>query len=176
MDEARALYEWFLPLLRLDTVPKFVQLIKLVQTEIGQGNAVVRPPRLELEGRELSDVLAVIRAQLATRPVVKEAPPTPRRELLLQWDVKAAGTSYERIYAAVRRIPHGRVTTYGAIARIAGLPDQARLVGTRSATCPTEQQCPGTGDQRAGSPQSRAVWFTVGPHAANTTATRGRDC
>ncbi|HEY2163084.1 MAG TPA: dihydrodipicolinate synthase family protein, partial [Gemmatimonadaceae bacterium] len=30
-DEARALYEWFLPLLRLDTGPKFVQLIKLVQ-------------------------------------------------------------------------------------------------------------------------------------------------
>ena len=28
-DEARALYEWFLPLLRLDTVTKFVQLIKL---------------------------------------------------------------------------------------------------------------------------------------------------
>ena len=79
-DEARALYEWFLPLLRLDTVPKFVQLIKLVQAEIGQGNAVVRPPRLEIEGRELSDVLAVIRAQLATRPVVKEAAPVPQRE------------------------------------------------------------------------------------------------
>ena len=51
LDEARALYEWFLPLLRLDTVPKFVQLIKLVQTEVGQGNAAVRPPRLELVGR-----------------------------------------------------------------------------------------------------------------------------
>jgi methylated-DNA-protein-cysteine methyltransferase-like protein len=42
---------------------------------------------------------------------------------------KQASTSYERIYAAVRRIPRGRVTTYGAIARIAGLADQARLVG-----------------------------------------------
>jgi methylated-DNA-protein-cysteine methyltransferase-like protein len=29
----------------------------------------------------------------------------------------------------VRKIPPGRVTTYGAIARIAGLPRQARLVG-----------------------------------------------
>ena len=37
MDEARALYEWFLPLLRLDTVPKFVQLIKLVQSGGGTG-------------------------------------------------------------------------------------------------------------------------------------------
>ncbi len=33
--EARALYEWFLPLLRLDTVPKFVQLIKLVRRRPG---------------------------------------------------------------------------------------------------------------------------------------------
>lgn len=37
--------------------------------------------------------------------------------------------SYSRIYAAVRKIPRGRVTTYGAIARLAGLPRQARLVG-----------------------------------------------
>jgi methylated-DNA-protein-cysteine methyltransferase-like protein len=29
----------------------------------------------------------------------------------------------------VRKVPHGRVTTYGAIARIAGLDRQARLVG-----------------------------------------------
>ncbi|HEY9225979.1 MAG TPA: MGMT family protein [Gemmatimonadaceae bacterium] len=43
--------------------------------------------------------------------------------------VKRAATSYERIYAAIRKIPRGRVTTYGAIARIAGLPGQARLVG-----------------------------------------------
>jgi 4-hydroxy-tetrahydrodipicolinate synthase len=67
-DEARALYEWFLPLLRLDTVPKFVQLIKLVQTEVGQGNAVVRPPRLELDGSELAEVRALIRERLARRP------------------------------------------------------------------------------------------------------------
>ncbi len=44
------LYRWFLPLLRMDTVPNFVQLIKLVQAEAGIGNARVRPPRLELTG------------------------------------------------------------------------------------------------------------------------------
>ena len=65
--EALALYHWFLPLLRLDTVPKFVQLIKLVQAEVGRGSAVVRPPRLELVGKELDDALAVIRRQLALR-------------------------------------------------------------------------------------------------------------
>jgi len=67
MDEARSLYEWFLPLLRLDTVPKFVQLIKLVQVEVGHGSATVRPPRLELEGTEREAALTLIRAQLARR-------------------------------------------------------------------------------------------------------------
>jgi 1-pyrroline-4-hydroxy-2-carboxylate deaminase len=68
MDEARKLYEWFLPLLRLDTVPKFVQLIKLVQEEAGRGNARVRPPRLELEGAERDAALAVIRKALKSKP------------------------------------------------------------------------------------------------------------
>jgi 4-hydroxy-tetrahydrodipicolinate synthase len=60
-EKAIALYNWFLPLLRMDTVPKFVQLIKLVQQEVGMGNARVRPPRLELVGAELDDALRVIR-------------------------------------------------------------------------------------------------------------------
>ena len=38
-------------------------------------------------------------------------------------------STYERIYAAVRRIPRGRVATYGQIATMAGVPGQARLVG-----------------------------------------------
>jgi len=38
-------------------------------------------------------------------------------------------TNYERIYAVVRRIPRGRVATYGQIARLAGLEGQPRLVG-----------------------------------------------
>lgn len=38
-------------------------------------------------------------------------------------------SSYQRIYAVVRRVPKGRVATYGQIARIAGLPGHARQVG-----------------------------------------------
>lgn len=54
-EEAKAfeMYKWFLPLLRMDTLPKFVQLIKLVQQEVGMGNTRVRPPRMELAGEEL---------------------------------------------------------------------------------------------------------------------------
>lgn len=40
-----------------------------------------------------------------------------------------APTLYDRIFAVVRKIPAGRVTTYGAVARLAGLPRQPRLVG-----------------------------------------------
>ena len=54
------LYRWFLPLLRMDTVPKFVQLIKLVQQEMGVGSARVRPPRLQIEGDELAEAKRLI--------------------------------------------------------------------------------------------------------------------
>jgi methylated-DNA-protein-cysteine methyltransferase-like protein len=36
---------------------------------------------------------------------------------------------YARIYAVVRRIPRGRVATYGQVAELAGLPGHARQVG-----------------------------------------------
>jgi 4-hydroxy-tetrahydrodipicolinate synthase len=67
-DEADALYRWFLPLLELDTVPKFVQLIKLAQERVGRGSARVRAPRLELQGAELEQAERVIAAALAHRP------------------------------------------------------------------------------------------------------------
>jgi dihydrodipicolinate synthase/N-acetylneuraminate lyase len=59
-EEALALYRWFLPLLRMDTVPKFVQLIHQVQQETGTGNARVRPPRLQLAGAELEEARAIV--------------------------------------------------------------------------------------------------------------------
>lgn len=72
VEETRALYEWFLPLLRLDVVPKFVQLIKLVQAELGRGTETVRPPRLELIGEEREEALAVIRGQIALLELDRE--------------------------------------------------------------------------------------------------------
>ena len=67
-QEAFELYRWFLPLLRLDTVPKFVQLIKLVQEEVGMGNQRVRPPRLTLTADELAQTKKLVADSLATRP------------------------------------------------------------------------------------------------------------
>ena len=70
MAEARALYDWFLPLLRMDTVPKFVQLIKLVQQEVGLGHERVRAPRRAIEGAEREMAMAIIGQALASKPVV----------------------------------------------------------------------------------------------------------
>ena len=40
------------------------------------------------------------------------------------------GTStYQKFYAVIRRVPRGRVATYGQIATLAGLPGHARQVG-----------------------------------------------
>ena len=62
------LYRWFLPLLRMDTVPKFVQLIKLVQEHLGVGSARVRPPRLELAGEELVQAKAELAEAVSKHP------------------------------------------------------------------------------------------------------------
>jgi 1-pyrroline-4-hydroxy-2-carboxylate deaminase len=65
---AKELYDWFLPLLRLDTVPKFVQLIKLVQEKVDLGSERVRAPRLVLEGAEREAALKIIDRAIATHP------------------------------------------------------------------------------------------------------------
>jgi 1-pyrroline-4-hydroxy-2-carboxylate deaminase len=74
IKEAREIYNWFLPLLRLDTVPEFVQYIKFVQQEMGCGTASVRPPRLELPPSAAAETRKLLRDHLARRPVVKSQP------------------------------------------------------------------------------------------------------
>jgi len=66
-QEAQELYEWFLPLLRFDTGPRFVQKIKLAQERLQIGNARVRPPRLPLAGAELAEVEQTLAAALERR-------------------------------------------------------------------------------------------------------------
>jgi len=79
-DKAFELYRWFLPLLRMDTVPNFVQLIKLVQEEVGMGNARVRPPRLELAGGARDQARKIIRDALHSRPQSVRAYALPNRK------------------------------------------------------------------------------------------------
>ena|SRR5690349_11809397 len=62
-----------------------------------------------------------------TKPKTKtKAKPSARRESKVAPPAKDAA----RILAAVKKIPRGRVCTYGSVADVAGLPRRARLVGT----------------------------------------------
>jgi len=67
-EEARAWYEWFLPLLHLDIGPRFVQQIKYVQQLHGVGSARVRGPRLELTEPERVAIREVYEQAIATHP------------------------------------------------------------------------------------------------------------
>jgi methylated-DNA-protein-cysteine methyltransferase-like protein len=42
---------------------------------------------------------------------------------------RAETSTYQRFYRVIRKIPRGRVATYGQVAKIAGLPGHARQVG-----------------------------------------------
>ena len=49
---------------------------------------------------------------------------------------------FNRVYAVVRRIPRGRVATYGQVAMLAGLPGRARMVGYALAALPERSRVP----------------------------------
>ena len=69
-DEARALYRWFQPLLKLDTHVHFIQYIKLCEQQTGLGSEWVRAPRLTITGDERKAVLKIIRDGISKRPKV----------------------------------------------------------------------------------------------------------
>ncbi len=68
LEEARAIYRWFAPLLHLDVSMKLVQNLKLCEAMVGVGTEHVRAPRLPLAGAERERVAAIIQAGLDSRP------------------------------------------------------------------------------------------------------------
>jgi dihydrodipicolinate synthase/N-acetylneuraminate lyase len=72
IDEALAIYRWFLPLLELDINARLVQNIKLAEVATGLGTEYVRAPRLPLQGAEREKVLAIIAEGLRTRPTLPD--------------------------------------------------------------------------------------------------------
>lgn len=54
----------------------------------------------------------------------------------------AESSPYQRIYAVVRRIPRGKVATYGQVARLARLPGRARQVGYAMHALPAGTRVP----------------------------------
>lgn len=72
IQEAIAIYRWFLPLLELDINTKLVQNIKLAEVATKIGTENVREPRLPLHGEERKKVLGIIDAALRTRPLLPD--------------------------------------------------------------------------------------------------------
>jgi dihydrodipicolinate synthase/N-acetylneuraminate lyase len=72
IDEALAIYRWFLPLLELDINSFLVQNIKLAEVATKLGTENVRAPRLPLQGAERERVLAIIEKAMKTRPVLPD--------------------------------------------------------------------------------------------------------
>ncbi|KQX14382.1 dihydrodipicolinate synthase family protein [Flavobacterium sp. Root420] len=70
IDQALAIYRWFMPLLELDISPQLVQNIKLAEVATGLGTENVRAPRLPLQGAERERVLAIIDFAMKNRPVL----------------------------------------------------------------------------------------------------------
>jgi methylated-DNA-protein-cysteine methyltransferase related protein len=54
----------------------------------------------------------------------------------------ARSSSYQRIYAIIRRIPKGKVATYGQIAMMAGMAGHARQVGYALHVLPEKSDVP----------------------------------
>jgi 4-hydroxy-tetrahydrodipicolinate synthase len=68
LDQARAIYRWFMPLLHLDAEHDLVQSIKLAEQIMGRGSERVRPPRYPLTGSRRAEVVAMVEKAAAERP------------------------------------------------------------------------------------------------------------
>jgi 4-hydroxy-tetrahydrodipicolinate synthase len=72
LEEAIAIYRWFMPLLELDIHPKLVQYIKFAESKTGIGSEIVRKPRLILEGSERQRIEKIIDEGIKNRPVLPD--------------------------------------------------------------------------------------------------------
>lgn len=69
MTRALKIYQWFMPLLHLDSAHDLVQSIKLAESIMGRGTERVRPPRLPLAGTRRAEVIAMVEKARDTRPI-----------------------------------------------------------------------------------------------------------
>jgi len=68
LEEARPLYDWFMPLLHLDARPDLVQAIKLCEKIMGRGSERTRPPRLPLDHAEVAEIESLMGKAMSRRP------------------------------------------------------------------------------------------------------------
>lgn len=74
---------------------------------------------------------------------------------------------FARVYVLVRRIPLGRITSYGAIARALGVPRGARTVGWALGACPSDVPW-----HRVVNAQGKISWRPTGGYVLQRTLLR----
>lgn len=74
---------------------------------------------------------------------------------------------FASVYVLVRRIPRGRITSYGAIARALGVPWGARTVGWALRACPDDVPW-----HRVVNAQGKISWRPTGGHILQRTRLR----
>jgi len=74
---------------------------------------------------------------------------------------------FARVYVLVRRIPRGRITSYGAIARALGVPSGARTVGWALRACPDDVPW-----HRVVNAQGKISWRPTGGYVLQRTLLR----
>lgn len=79
------------------------------------------------------------RARRRAKKAARKSPPARKR---IAQAGSAPSADSARILAAVKKIPRGKVSTYGNIAEVAGLPRRARLVGTVLRQTPDSPRLP----------------------------------
>ncbi|WP_232831042.1 MGMT family protein [Peristeroidobacter agariperforans] len=79
---------------------------------------------------------------MASRNKQKAGKKATRKTPKKKTAVLAPANDAARIIAAIKRIPRGKVCTYGGVADVAGLPRRARLVGTVLRQTPASRGVP----------------------------------
>ena len=89
IEEALAIYRWFLPVLELDIHSKLVQYIKLAEAQTGIGSEYVRAPRLPLVGKEREKILQIIgQVQWLPGPHYRITSPSGRSKTSLNYSIQ----------------------------------------------------------------------------------------
>jgi 4-hydroxy-tetrahydrodipicolinate synthase len=70
--EAMPIYQWFMPILHLDTRSDLVQAIKYCEKYLGRGTDLSRPPRLALDAAETAELDAVMKKAMAELPALPD--------------------------------------------------------------------------------------------------------
>jgi len=94
------------------------------------------------EGFDRATLARLLRAILRAARVHAEKSASPASAPALGAARDNADPIRARVLAVVRRIPRGRVATYGQVARVAGLPRNARLVGYTLHALPHDSDVP----------------------------------